>query len=235
MSIRSIVPEPVKNALRPLKERFVNKYESELDFWVGRLEADGGTFTNDHYRDVMLGIAGETDAAFLSGKVVADFGCGPRGSLQWIEDAALRIGIDVLADRYVDAFTSNFLKHNMLYVKSTEKVVPLPTASVDVMFTVNAIDHVDNFEAICDELYRVIKPGGEFLGSFNLEEPPTACEPQQLSEARIKTALLDRLEITNYRVARKGPPSDTYQYLREGDAEYQAGDEGCLWVRARKA
>jgi len=48
----------------------------------------------------------------------------------------------------------------MIYLKSTEKVIPLPSEFVDIIFTVNAIDHVNNFEIMCDEIIRVLKPGG---------------------------------------------------------------------------
>ena len=46
----------------------------------------------------MLAMAEEPTADFLAGKIVAAFGCGPRGSLVWAPNALLRIGIDVLAD-----------------------------------------------------------------------------------------------------------------------------------------
>lgn len=54
----------------------------------------------------------------------------------------------------------NIISHGMIYLKSTEKVIPLPSEFVDIIFTVNAIDHVNNFEIMCDEIIRVLKPGG---------------------------------------------------------------------------
>ncbi len=119
----------------------------------------------------MLAMAEEKDTDFYEGKIIADFGCGPRGSLVWAEKPCFRIGIDALADIYADEFTDNIINHGMIYVKSTEKVIPLPSNSIDIMFTLNAVDHVDCFSEMCDEIIRVIKPGGEFIGSFNLEEP----------------------------------------------------------------
>ena len=116
----------------------------------------------------MLAMAEEPDDNFLKGKIVADFGCGPRSSLFWASSASLKIGIDVLADRYADEFTDNIISHGMIYLKSTEKVIPLPSNFVDVMFTLNAIDHVDSFSNMCSEIIRVLKPGGDFIGSFNL-------------------------------------------------------------------
>lgn len=214
------------------------KSADELWFWRSRLELDRGRFGNAHYGPLMLGMAGEPDAGFLAGKVVADFGCGPRGSLVWASPALLRIGIDVLADRYADEFADNILAHDMLYLKSTERVIPLPTGLVDVMFTMNAIDHVDDFAGTCREIVRVIKPGGLFIGSFNLEEPPSSTEPQQLSERVIRESLLDRLEVETYRAARRAdgssPEYAEYANFFTGDLSYTAGEEGLLWVRAKK-
>ena len=62
----------------------------------------------------MLAMAEESTQRFISGKVVADFGCGPRGSLAWAASAAIKViplpsdFIDVMftmhAMRYVDNF-----------------------------------------------------------------------------------------------------------------------------------
>jgi ubiquinone/menaquinone biosynthesis C-methylase UbiE len=181
----------------------------------------------------MLAMAEEETEGFLKGKIVADFGCGPRGSLVWADSARMRIGIDVLADRYADAFTDNITSHGMIYVKSTEKVIPIPSGFVDIMFTLNAIDHVNNLLEMCNEIVRVLKIGGEFIGSFNLEEPPSPCEPQRLSETVIQQVLLSKLEVQSYRVTEKSP-SDKYSPFFDGRLSYRPGREGLLWVRARK-
>ena len=122
----------------------------------------------------------------------------------------------------------------MVYLKCTEKVIPLPSDFVDVMFTLNALDHVDSFTDMCSEIFRVIKPGGEFIGSFNLEETASQNEPQQLNERIIKRNLLDLLEVKSYRITKKGPEEDLYLPFFDGNLSYETGQEGFLWVRARK-
>jgi SAM-dependent methyltransferase len=229
-----IIPEPIRRLIRPVKNRLFTKDFAELSFWRSRLEIDSGTFVNSTYEKLLLGIAQETSQEFLENKIVADFGCGPRGSLVWARSAALRIGIDVLADRYADEFTDNITSHEMIYLKSTEKVIPLPSDFVDVMFTLNAIDHVKDFPTMCAEILRVIKPGGLFIGSFNLEEPATSSEPQQLNESMIRDNLLNRLEVLSYRVAAKGSGDDPYAAFFGGSMSYEPGEEGFLWVKAVK-
>ena len=105
MSIRSIlktiIPEPIKQVFRPKRNRLINKYDSELYFWRSRLEIDKGKFRNSHYERLMLAMAEESNDDFLEGKIVADFGCGPRGSLVWANSALLRIGIDEIGRAHV--------------------------------------------------------------------------------------------------------------------------------------
>ena len=233
--LKTIIPEPIKNILRPIRNRYLKKNVAELSYWRSRSEIDKGKFNNSHYEKRMLAMAEESSDNFLKGKIVADFGCGPRGSLVWAHTALLRIGIDVLADRYADEFTNNITSHGMIYLKSTENVIPLPSDFVDIMFTLNAIDHVDNFSVMCAEIMRVLKPGGQFIGSFNLEEPASPCEPQQLNEKIIKENLLNNMEVQSYRITNKGSKEDLYAPFFNGSLSYEPGQEGFLWVKARKS
>ena len=210
------------------------KYDAELAFWKERLELNQGVFYNGHYERIMLAMAQEPDAEFVRGKVVADFGCGPRGSLVWAGAAACRLGIDVLADTYADEFTDNIFAHGMIYLKSTEKVIPLPSAGVDILFSMNALDHVDHFEIMCAELIRILKPGGFLISSFNLEEPASATEPQHLTEERIQAALLDALDVQSYRVSHSGPNGLEYEPFFAETLIYESGRPGILWVKAQK-
>lgn len=226
----------VKKVIGPVYRTFVpypppDKYEEELRFWLKEYEREGGQFENGWYRQIMLAMAGEQDENFLAGKVVADFGCGPRGSLQWANVAKERIGIDILAEKYAEAF--DLSSHGMRYISSSEKDIPLPSASVDYVFTINAMDHVDNFPRMCSELLRVLKPGGEFIGSFNLHEPPTPCEPQSLDEEIIRKHLLDHMKIKSYRTAPRGPEGNRYVHFFE-HKPLSGKEEGFLWVRASK-
>lgn len=151
MSIRCIIikitPLTIQRILRPIVNFIMrNKYAREMMFWKSRFDIDHGHFENSHYRRIMLHMAEEDSDDFVRDKIVADFGCGPRGSLVWARAASLRIGIDVLADQYADRFKDNVISHNMIYLKCTERVIPLPSDFIDVMFTLNAIDHVKNLQ-----------------------------------------------------------------------------------------
>ena len=238
--IRAFLPEPVLNVLRPIRNRLVNKHHYELSFFRRRFKIRHGKFRNDNYERFMPAMAEESSDDFIEGKIVADFGCGPKGSLVWASKAHLRIGIDVPADRYAEEFFDNFVSHGIVYLKSTEKVIPLPSNYVDILFTLNAMDHVDCFSDMCSEIIRVIKPGGEFIGSFNLEEFPTPSEPQRLNVHMIQQHSQDKLEVRSYRItglnaSRYSSNFDRYAPLLDGAVlPYKTGQEGVLWVRARK-
>jgi SAM-dependent methyltransferase len=211
----------------------VPKLDAELGYWRGCHRAEGGHFENAHYERLMLALAGEQESGFVAGKVVADFGCGPRGSLVWASAALLRIGIDVLAARYWEEFP-DVADHRMVYLTSSERKIPLPSSSVDVMFSVNALDHVADLPAMCSEILRVLKPGGLLAASLNLEEQRTAEEPQQLSEAAIRGHLLAGLEVEQYRATDK-VTGDVYGPLLRGEELTRTAERpGVLWVRARK-
>ena len=234
-TLKDKTPRLVKDMLRPVQSLFINKYYAELSYWKRVHKKEGGRFLNSHYQRTFLAMANESSPEFLRNKVVADFGCGPRGSLAWAIAAKIRIGIDVLADQYAELFTHDVLCHNMIYVKSTETVIPIPSDFVDILFTMNAIDHVDDFSMACSELVRILKPDGVLIASFNLEEPATVYEPQQLTESMIEKHLLRKMTILSYRTGKKGPGSSRYGSIISGEAtEYVPGEEGILWVIARK-
>lgn len=232
-TIKALVPQPIKKIRRMILGPGC-KYDSELSYWRRRLLPDNEGFMNYDYQRIMLAMSEEPDDSFLEGKVVADFGCGPGGSLAWASSAHLRIGIDVLADRYSDEFKDNILSHGMIYLKSTEKVIPLPSGFVDVLFSLNAIDHAHYLNDICREILRVLKPGGHLIASLNLEEPPTTTEPHKLDEDIIRENLLKDLEIQSYRLAEQGPSEDRYRQFFGGNLQYKRGQKGYLWVKARK-
>jgi hypothetical protein len=75
----SLIPKPVVKAFVFARNRMRSKDRHELDFWRSRYKIDGGVFVNSHFEKCMLQMAEEKDDSFLAGKVVADFGCGPKG------------------------------------------------------------------------------------------------------------------------------------------------------------
>lgn len=215
--------------LKRLKRQ--QKYYREMRFWRSQFEQDAGRIASAHLKRMMLAMAEQSDDSFLQNKIVADFGCGPLDSLWWADSARIRLGIDVLADAYSEL---DIATHQTCYVCSTEKRIPLPSNYVDVLYSVNALDHVTDFPAMCRELLRILAPGGQLIASINIEERPTVCEPQTLTESAVRRHLLQPLEVQSYRLAPK---------IRRGGCAFiedvalpddSASGPQYLWVRATK-
>ncbi|MEL7368280.1 MAG: methyltransferase domain-containing protein [Myxococcota bacterium] len=207
------------------------KHARELSYWRARFEEEG-TLQNAHYESIFLAIAGEQGREFISNRIIADFGSGPRGSLEWAKEARTRICIDVLSTQY-GQFGIGY--HEAVYISNTESRIPLPSDYVDVMFTLNALDHVDDLPASCDEIFRVIKPGGLFVASFNLHQPRTFAEPQTLTESELDRRLLHRFNIDSKKTGPRSETSATYAHMNnENGRPLQPGEDGFLWIRATK-
>lgn len=228
----------MKDALVRLKlwynKRVYDKLTYELRFWRERYALEGRQLRNDFYEELMLSIADEPNDGFLKAKVVGDFGCGPRGSLVWARSASIRLGIDILAQRYVQNFPTEYLKHDMVYVTSTEQSIPIPDAFCDVVYSVNSMDHVKDLLPMCNELRRILKPGGEIIGSFNLNHPPDRAEPQTISENILRKMLFRDYEIKHWWVSAPGPLDDLYRPLFSRQLTDPGSSEAYLWARARK-
>lgn len=150
----------------------VSKGVGELSYWSKRKDAEGKLenywferfytdhfgLTHDDYRD----------------KRVLDIGCGPRGSLEWATMATERIGVDPLADDYLQMGAA---EHSMTYVASGAESIPFPDASFDVVCSFNSLDHVDDLEAAIAEMKRLTVPGGLLLVISDVHDRPTPQEP----------------------------------------------------------
>jgi SAM-dependent methyltransferase len=140
----------------------------------------------------VLAEAGIGDPAFFDGKVVLDVGSGPLGFPDAVP-AATSISVDPLHGRYADA---GLLQPDSraVYLNVGAEEIPLRSAGVDVVVSRNNLDHVDDPAAAAAEMVRLLRPGGTLIVSVDVDHPPTAAEPHELSRDDVR-ALLDGLEI----------------------------------------
>ena len=161
-----------------------SKAHHELRFWRERLAAEGGTLGHGHYEHFFTTWFG-LDRGFYAGKRVLDVGCGPRGSLEWADMAARRVGLDPLADAYRRELGAD--RHAMEYLATGAEAIPEPDDSFDVVTSFNSLDHVDDVERACAEILRALAPGGTLLLATDVGHEPTPMEPQTFG-----TEVLDR-------------------------------------------
>jgi len=235
------LPEPVKRPLRWCRDKVVHpapppsKHEAELSFWEGYVSQAGIAAESDYYQRFMLAMGNITNPAFFKDKICLDVGCGPKGSLTWLTDARAAIGVDPLVEEYrrfgID-------RHSMLYLACGIEEIPLASDYVDVVFSMNSLDHVDDLPRACTEIRRVLKPGGHFIGSLNLDEPPTPEEPWTLTEPWLAEHLFHGWEREFYAVRPKlddprhfGPYRYFFHPVPEELEDW--GGARALWCRFR--
>ncbi len=104
----------------------------------------------------------------LSGKVVADIGCGPYGLIlgldhqfdNHLQEKPMLLGVDPLMDFYVSEIGLLKEKDNVRLYNAKAESLPINESSCDYVFSVNVLDHVENPERCAAELYRITKEGG---------------------------------------------------------------------------
>ncbi len=162
----------------------VVKGRAELKYWQGRkqIEEELGNRWYHYYYTEHFGLTDD----FYKGKNVLDIGCGPRGSLEWADMAADRVGLDPLADEYLKLGAD---RHKMRYVKGGSEEMPFEDGFFDVVCSFNSLDHVGNLNSTIKEITRILKPGGLFLLLTEIHAEPTVREPQV-----IEWNFLDRLK-----------------------------------------
>lgn len=161
---------------RRLRRADRKKREGEFEYWRARSAAEGALW-NEHYEGLFTDIVG-VERGFYSGKTILDIGCGPRGSLEWAEDAARRVGLDPLADDYRALGTD---AHAMEYVAGRSEAIPFADGSFDVVTSLNSLDHVDDIKRTVAEIKRVTRAGGHLVVAVEVHHAPTWTEPQMLS------------------------------------------------------
>jgi SAM-dependent methyltransferase len=206
----------LRRFVRRLLSAAGEKEAAELSYWKGRKDAEG-RLSNAHYEPFYTTHFG-LPPAFYAGKKVLDIGCGPRGSLEWADMAAERVGLDPLAEEYLKLGAA---AHKMRYVAAPSEAIPFPDAHFDVVCSFNPLDHVADLDRTVAEIARVVCPGGLFLLLTDVNHPPTVCEPISYS-----WDVLDRfrpffvvLEERRYEKRGKG----MYDSIRE-DIPYDPGD-----------
>ena len=127
------------------------------------------------------------DQGFFEGKVVLDIGSGPLGFPDACP-ARVSLSVDPLHERYA---ASGLLLEGSpaIYLSVGAERIPLVSASVDVVVVRNALDHVDDPDAVLAEIQRLLKPGGELIANFDVGHTPTPTEPHDLRVDAVKDAL----------------------------------------------
>jgi SAM-dependent methyltransferase len=174
------------------------KMKAELEYWV-RLSRDltKGCATEAERAEALFRVCTQVasprymaalhlDETSFTGMRVLDVGCGPHGGLVLFRDCE-RYGIDHLVAAY-KGLGYPLERHGVTYVDCKAERTPFADAFFDVVTCVNALDHVDDLEAVIREIARVLKPRGRVLGQFGFHHRPTPTEPICLDHSTLEKA-----------------------------------------------
>lgn len=190
--------------------KFAVKFKEsfELLYWTVTRLLDK-KFGNDHYQYFYTDYFDLTTTDYKD-KYVMDVGCGPRGSLEWADMAAKTVGLDPLAKSYLKMGAN---KHRMEYAAAYVENIPFADGFFDICCSFNSLDHVGDIEKACDELKRVIRPGGLFLLIVDIHNYPTPTEPQQLHWSFVDE-YFPKFDVIKRRNLHRAKPGKIYTNLK---------------------
>lgn len=110
------------------------------------------------------------DGLDLKDKCVLDIGCGTGGATLFIAEryGARVVGVDVEAgvvEKATKAAADRGLSGRARFQAIQPGPLPLGDLSFDVVFSKDALIHVEDKDAIAAEIFRVLTPGGIFAAS----------------------------------------------------------------------
>lgn len=127
----------------------------------------------------------KADRRHFAGQRILEIGNGPLAPILQFEDCE-RHGVDPLNNLYMAAGWPMFEYDAKIISQGGEKL-PYPDNYFDAALSVNALDHVDDFQQVANEMQRVVKPGGEIR--FEVEyHQPTIPEPFSLDDDKVRAA-----------------------------------------------
>lgn len=122
----------------------------------------------------------------FKGMKVLDIGAGPIPSATCFEGCRL-YALDPLNSIYEMLGFPRQPYPDVRFIGSPAENIPFDDDFFDAVISVNAIDHVDDFERTASEIQRVLRKGGKFAMHVHYH-PETECEPIELNDERFLTA-----------------------------------------------
>ncbi|MDH3692770.1 MAG: methyltransferase domain-containing protein [Gammaproteobacteria bacterium] len=118
------------------------------------------------------------DGVEIDGREVLDLGCGLGGAdIILVRDygANTVVGIDVersVLERAIATAREHDLGHRIEYRRVNPGPLPLDGASFDIVFTKDVMVHIPDKLGLYGEIFRVLRPGGVFVGGDWLRDNP---------------------------------------------------------------
>jgi len=172
-----------------MKKQIINNYKSSSKNECGSMSSSEVFLAAiRHYMskdsDKYLRCLGCRESVF-TGRKVLDVGSGPLPYATSFEDCEIAC-LDSLLPAYRRVgFPLDQYHRNCHYLEGGVESIPSADSSYDVVVSVNALDHVDDFAKAAYEIQRVLKPDGILWFHVHYHKPSTT-EPWALDDAIIR-------------------------------------------------
>ena len=123
----------------------------------------------------------------FDGLRILDIGSGPLPSASTYLNCEIYC-LDPLIPLYIEAgFPIHIYENRIKFVFGFSEQMPFPDNYFDAIISVNAIDHVDDFDLTANEIKRVLKPGGKLRFHIHYHSK-TITEHLELNDAIVSSA-----------------------------------------------
>jgi len=113
------------------------------------------------------------DSLGVSGKKIVDLGCGEGSHAKMIKDmgADSVIGVDI-SEGMVAVAEEKIGKNSedINFIVADGKSLPLRSESADIVFSNFVLHYFPNAGEVFQEISRILKDGGHFVGTFNITD-----------------------------------------------------------------
>lgn len=164
----------------------------------------------DRYNDTDPVLFGELEALGVNHQTVVDLGCGDGSHARHIlkSGAAKVIGADLSASMIGLAKAKSAPDPKLSFLIADGCRLPIASASVDLVVSNYVLHYFKDTLSVFQEISRILRTGGHFLGTFNITEVQPGFEhlfnqfmPIRLGEGKdsvvVENLMKSRSEITD--------------------------------------
>ena len=143
--------------------------------------------------------------------LVLDVGCGPYDSISALP--GIHVFLDDIMDLYIDELGAGF---DGICISARTELMPLRDDSIDVLYSINMIDHVDDMPAALAEMHRVLRPDGRlYCQSYFNSQPLLETEPGVFDRTFYDEYVTPNFEVEYVRTFATGDPSISDDYAMD--------------------
>ncbi len=127
----------------------------------------------DSYSETDKNLFDELTTVGVKDKFVVDVGCGggKHASIILQMGAAEVLGVDINETMIAEAKKrEKDTKKSLRFEVADGRKLPVADSSVDIIFSNFVIHYFEKTEEVFSEIARVLKPGGMFVGTFNMSD-----------------------------------------------------------------